>query len=53
MWFLMRLKNFCKQVFVIFLCLCLYEKLYRYVRKAGKYVLSKHKIRKGLQRAEA
>ena len=29
------------------------EKLYRYVRKAGKYVLSKYKIRKWLQRQEA
>ena len=29
------------------------EKLYRYVREAGKYVLSKYKIRKWLQRQEA
>ena len=29
------------------------EKLYRYVLKAGKYVLSKYKIRKWLQRAES
>ena len=29
------------------------EKLYRYVRKAGKYVLRKYKIRKWLQRQEA
>ena len=29
------------------------EKLYRYVRKAGKYVFSKYKIRKWLQRQEA
>ena len=29
------------------------EKLYQYVLKAGKYVLSKYKIRKWLQRAES
>ena len=28
-------------------------KLYRYVKKAGKYVISKHRIRKWLQRQEA
>ena len=29
------------------------DKLYRYVKKAGKYVISKHRIRKWLQRQEA
>ena len=29
------------------------DKLYRYVKKAGKYVISKYKIRKWLQRQEA
>ena len=29
------------------------DKLYRYVKKAGKYVISKHMIRKWLQRQEA